>query len=76
MVHTFASFFIPPSSLVEIKQMDYSVHMSTKRALFDLKLIGQAWSHGLKAWAAGLSIAAGVVVKVGEESLSLSLIHP
>lgn len=51
----------------------FSPYVLLKQALFDLKLIGQAWAQGLKAWTAGLSTAAQVVVEVGEECLSLSL---
>lgn len=49
----------------------FSPYVLLKRALFDLKLIGQAWAQGLKAWTAGLSTAAQVVVEVGEESSPL-----
>lgn len=38
-----------------------------KRALFDLKLIGQAWAKGLKAGTAGLSTAAREMVEVAAE---------
>lgn len=48
----------------------FSPYVLLKRALFDLKLIGQAWAQGLKAWTAGLSRVARVVVEVGEECLS------
>lgn len=48
----------------------FSPYVLLKRALFDLKLIGQAWAQGLKAWTAGLSRVARVVVEVGEESPS------
>lgn len=36
----------------------FSPYVLLKRVLFDLKLIGQAWAQGLKAWTAGLSTAA------------------
>lgn len=70
MAHTFVSHPVQPCG----NKADalFSPYVLLKRALFDLKLIGQAWAQGLKAWTAGLSTAARVVVEVGEESLSLS----
>lgn len=49
----------------------FSPYVLLKRALFDLKLIGQAWAQGLKARTAGLSTAAREMVEVGEESSAL-----
>lgn len=49
----------------------FSPYVLLKRALFDLKLIGQAWAQGLKARAAGLSTTARETVEVGEESSAL-----
>lgn len=72
MGHAFASFFTTPSQPCGNKANTlFSPYVLLKRALFDLKLIGQAWAQGLKAWTAGLSTAAQVVVEVGEESSPL-----
>lgn len=72
MGHTFASFFTTPIQPCGNKANTlFSPYVLLKRALFDLKLIGQAWAQGLKAWTAGLSTAAQVVVEVAEESSPL-----
>lgn len=50
MGHTFASFFHSPVQPCGNKANTlFSPYVLLKRALFDLKLIGQAWAQGLKA---------------------------
>lgn len=61
MAHTFASYFSathPAQPCGNKADALFSPYVLLKRALFDLKLIGQAWAKGLKAWTAGLSTAA------------------
>lgn len=61
MAHTFASFFSathPVQPCGNKADALFSPYVLLKRALFDLKLIGQAWAQGLKAWTAGLFTAA------------------